>query len=127
MARERMIVGISSMRRSTSGDDARMTPLMSRAATGVSPSRLSATRWQSNGRASSAQRSSAGAVMTPSTRQLDAQHVLDGAAGLGLLGRVEEGAHHVVEAGRLLVADALELGQEVGVEDLVHEARLRRH
>ena len=39
---------------------------------------------------------------------------------------VEQLGHRVVERDRLLVVDALELGQEVGVEDLVEQAAPRR-
>src|SRR5438132_1081037 len=62
----------------------------------------------------------------PSSRELDPEDLLDGAAGLGALLLVEDRGHPFVELRGALVVDALELRQEVGVEDLVEQAGLRR-
>ena len=54
-----------------------------------------------------------------SDRQLDAQDLADGSLGLGPLGGVEVLGDGAVQRGGPSVLHALELGQEVGVEDLV--------
>ena len=53
-----------------------------------------------------------------SDRQLDAEHLGDGALRLELLGRVEVLGDRAVQRRRPSFLHALELGQEVGVEDL---------
>ena len=57
---------------------------------------------------------------------LDAEDLDDRALGLGLLGRIEQLGHRAVQRGGPAVLHALELRQEVGVEDLVEQARLGR-
>jgi len=67
-----------------------------------------------------------GARNASGTARRFAEDLADGAAGFGALRVVEELGHHVEQLHRLFVVDALELREEVGVEDLVEEAALRR-
>ena len=63
-------------------------------------------------------------VRTGSDRQLDAEDLADGALRLGLLGRVEVLGDGPVQRRGPAVLHALELREEVGVEDLVEQAGL---